>query len=500
MRFVVTKSLQPGMVVARDILGPTPAAVLKRGIRLTQSYIDFLDRKGYIGVYVSDSFSEDVDIQEVVDQQLVREGLEAVQKRNIGDILGVATNIVADIYKQDNISVDLFDLRSYDDYTYHHSVNVGVYCASVGKKLGLTEEEMVYLATAAICHDLGKSRVSEAIIKKEGKLTDEEYEEIKKHSQYSFDILHEDPSVPPVVLQAVIMHHEDEDGRGYPFGKKGEDIPLFAKIIHAMDVYDALTSKRPYKEPFAPSEAIEYINNNKGILFDKKVVAAVNEVIPAYPPGIDVTLSNGEEALVLAHTFHAMRPRIKILETGKVVNLSVDQEYKDVDIVASDIMPQDFAEEVERLNEERNHVRNRKYTVMIVDDEKFSRLVTKEALWGRGYRIIEAGSGKEAIEYIKENRSPDLVLMDIQMPGMDGVKTTKEMRELDEELPIIFLTAHADVDTVVRCKSVDAMDYILKPAGPAYLRKRVDYAFFKIEEHKIRNRLLNETVDANPID
>ena len=169
MRFVAVKSLQPGMVVARDILGPTPAAVLKRGIKLTQNYIDFLDRKGYMGVYISDRFSEDVDIQEIVDQQLVREGLEAVQNRNIGEILSVATGIVADISKEDNISVDLFDLRSYDDYTYHHSVNVGVYCASVGKKMGLSEEEMVYLTTAAICHDLGKSRVAESIIKKRRK-------------------------------------------------------------------------------------------------------------------------------------------------------------------------------------------------------------------------------------------------------------------------------------------------------------------------------------------
>ncbi len=500
MRFVTLKSLQPGMRVARDILGPTPAAVLKKGIKLTESHIEFLDRKGYMGVYVSDQFSEDVDIQEIVDQQLVREGLEAVQSTNVGDILNVATGIVADISGQENISVDLFDLRSYDDYTYHHSVNVGVYCASVGKKLGMSKNDMVYLVTAAICHDLGKSRVSEDIIKKAGRLTDEEYEEVKRHSQYSFDILHEDASIPAVVLQSVIMHHENEDGSGYPFGKKGEEIPIFAKIIHAMDVYDALTSKRPYKEPFAPSDAIKYINNNKGILFDKAVVEAMNEVIPAYPPGIDVTLSNGEDALVLAHTFHAMRPKVKIVETGKKVDLSIDPEYKDIDIESSDIMPQDFAEEVEQLNEERNKVRNKRYTVMIVDDERFDRLVTREALWSKGYDIIEMDSGEAVLKYIKENRSPDLRIMDIQMIGMDGIRTTEKIREIDEKLPVIFLTAMADVGTVVRCKSVDAMDYILKPVVPDYLQKRVDYAFFKIEESKIRDRLLNETVDANPID
>jgi len=500
MRFVAVKSLQPGMVVARDILGPTPAAILKRGIKLTQGYIDFLERKGYMGVYISDRFSQDVDIQELVDQQLVREGLEAVQNRNVGEILSVATGIVADISKEENISVDLFDLRSYDDYTYHHSVNVGVYCASVGKKLGLPEEDLVYLATAAICHDLGKSRVPETIIKKEGRLSDSEYEEIKKHSQYSFDILHEDPTIPPLVLQAVIMHHENEDGSGYPFGKLGEDIPLFSKIIHVMDVYDALTSKRPYKEPFAPSDAIEYINNNKGILFDKKVVAAMNEVIPAYPPGIDVTLSNGKEALVLAHTFHAMRPKVKLMEDKKIVDLSIDPAYKDIEIVASDIMPQDYAEEVERLNEERNQLRDQKYTVMIVDDERLSRLVTREALWGKGYRIVEMTCGDDAVEYIRDNRSPDLILMDIQMPGMDGIKTSQRIRKLDEDLPIIFLTGSADVDTVMKCKSVDAVDYILKPANPTYLRSRVENAFFKMEEAKIRNRVLNKAVDDNPID
>ena len=318
MRFVPSEALQPGMVVARDIWGPTPAAILKKGIELTPKSIRFLNEKGYLGVYISDHLSEDVDIEEIVDQQLVRDGLMAVEQKNIGQIMNVAMELVANIFESEKVSVDLFDLRSYDDYTYHHSVNVGVYCAAVGRKMGLPQEEVVLLSLAAICHDLGKRDIDEAIIKKSGKLTDAEFEEVKKHPQYSSEILRSDPSIPLSVIQGVLMHHENENGSGYPYGKKGDEIPMFAKIIHVLDVYDALTSKRPYKNPFAPSDAFEYIQNNRGQLFDRDVVEAMIEVVPAYPPGIDVTLSNGEKALVMAHTFNALRPKVKILESEKV--------------------------------------------------------------------------------------------------------------------------------------------------------------------------------------
>lgn len=477
MRFVPVSSLQPGMLVARDILGTTKAFVLKKGIVLTQFYVDYLNEKGYLGAYISDRVSEEVLIEEYVDQDLIGRGLKAVESENVGAIVNLATDIVSDICKRKACSVDLLDLRSFDDYTYHHSVNVGVYAVAVGRKLGLEREELGRLCVAAICHDLGKTLIPLEILNKNGKLTDEEFEVIKTHPRGSFDILSEHHEIPAVVRQAVLMHHENEDGTGYPLGKEDKDIPFFAKILHAVDVYDALTSKRPYKDPFAPASAIEYINSHVGMMFDPAVVEAMNACIPAYPPGIEVTLSDGRNAIVITHSTNALRPKIKLLETEEIVDLCKDPAYKEITIASSGIMPSDYVGDIDVLNEGRVKNINRKRRVMLVDDEKLSRMVMMKALWGEGYELIECGSGAEAIEYLQNNPKPDLLLMDIQMPFMDGILAYEKIKNtITRELDVIFVTGYADQQVVLECKRLGAIDFILKPVNPSYLKDRVKLA------------------------
>lgn len=474
MRFVPAESLVPGMVMGRDIISTTAAFMLKKGTVLTEKYIEYIKEKGYLGTYISDRTSDDIVYEEIVDQRTFRNGLEAVENQNVGAIVNVATDIVADITSKKDLSVDLLDLRSYDDYTYHHSVNVAVYAVAVGKKYGLKDDELKLLSQAGLCHDLGKSRISEDIVNKPGKLTDEEYKEIQNHPRYSFDILADNNEVSSVVRQAVLYHHENENGTGYPTGKDTHEIPLFAKIIHCVDVYDALTSKRPYKDPFAPADAFTYINNGKGILFDPKIVDIMSAVIPAYPPGIDVVLSNGETALVVAHTDDAFRPILKIHGSEQQVNLALDKNYKDIYITESSIMPQDYVGEIETLNEDRSAVRKRNANILVVDDQVKAVLQIRDALYNEKYSLITLNSGVDAVKFIENNSAPDLIIMAIEMPILDGVTAAKLMRNLKPDLcPIIFMSSNSSVETILKVKKLGKADFILKPINPIYLKERI---------------------------
>lgn len=479
MRFIAVGDLRPGMRLGRKIIDHRRTSMLEKGVELNDTLIQRLKQNGYLGAYIADPFSNDVEIQETVSEKTLEDGIDAVAEANIGSILNVASALVDDISKLESISVDMLDLRSFDDYTYHHSVNVAVYAVAVAARMELPEEQLQEIAVAALCHDLGKSLIDPAIINKKTRLTDAEFEEIKRHPKYSYDLLFNNPSISPTVRQAVICHHENENGSGYPFGKMGEEIPLYAKIIHAVDVYDALTSRRPYKDPYAPVDALEYMIGGVDILFDRKVVEAMQNVIPAYPPGMDVGLSNGERAVVIAHTAQALRPRIKIYETGKEVDLSTDLHYRMVFITASGILMKESSDGVEKLNEDRGEGKDNPKNILVVDDSQISLGQTRAALED-DYNITTLESGLACLNYIKTKGLPDLLIMDIDMPVMDGMTTVEKLRKLEyKDLKVVFLTAIANKDTVIRCNQAGAKDYILKPVNPIYLRERVKIALDK---------------------
>lgn len=476
MRFVPVEELKPGMKLGRKIINRVSTSMLEKGVELSDVNIERLKSNGYLGAYIADAFSDDIEIQETVQEKNVMDGIDAVANADVGSIIDVASELVSDISALDRISVDLLDLRSFDDYTYHHSVNVAVYAAAVATRMGLFEEQIQEITVAALCHDLGKARIPTEIINKKDRLTDEEFAEIKNHPRYGFDMLYDNPRISSVVRQAVICHHENENGSGYPLGKTGDEIPLYAKIIHAVDVYDALTSRRPYKEPYAPVDALEYLTGGIDILFDRNVVDIMLKVIPAYPPGMDIGLSNGEKAVVIAHTSDGRRPKIKIYDTAKEVDLSSDPDYRQVFITASGILMQDNSEGVETLNEDRMKPKQKEINIVVVDDSAIA-LKQAQSILGDEYKVTLLESGMACLNYIKVKGEPDLLIMDIDMPVMNGVVTVEKLRESGyRHLNVIFLTAIANREVVLRCNKAGASDYILKPVNPIYLKERVKIA------------------------
>lgn len=162
-------------------------------------------------------------------------------------------------------------LRCKDEYTWGHSLRVAYFCVSVGRELGLSEEALYELEVSALFHDIGKIGVPDNVLMKPTRLNEEEFQMMKLHPTKSFDILQEFPIFHQMALNAK-HHHERYDGRGYPEGLKGEEIPLFSRIILVADTFDAMTSSRPYRSGLAMDVAFSELREFAGTQFDAKVV------------------------------------------------------------------------------------------------------------------------------------------------------------------------------------------------------------------------------------
>jgi len=152
--------------------------------------------------------------------------------------------------------ISLARLKTADDYTYMHSVAVCAMMVALAKQLGLDEEQTRSAGIAGLMHDLGKAAMPMDVLNKPGKLTDAEFAIIKTHPEEGYKLLQSGTDVDPLVLDVCLYHHEKVDGSGYPKGLKGDQISLFAKMGAVCDVYDAITSNRPYKSGWDPAESL----------------------------------------------------------------------------------------------------------------------------------------------------------------------------------------------------------------------------------------------------
>ncbi len=482
MRFVGVTDLSPGMILGRDIISAKRNFMLKKGIELNSNYIGNLLKRGYLGAYIWDPATDEVLLEDVITDETRDMCIDAVESMDIDRMLDVAEKMVEEISGRDNISLDMVDLRSYDDYTYHHSVNVAVYSVAVGRAMGMSDAQLVRLCQAGLCHDLGKQKIPLEILNKPGRLSPEELMEVRNHPQYAYDMLINNSAISAEVRQTVLAHHENENGTGYPRGIRGTKLSLAAKILHAVDVYDALISKRPYKDPYSPADAMEYLLGGKNILFNSEVVDVMVTVIPSYPTATEVILNTGVRAIVVRQTKKPARPIVKNLFTREYIDLSLE-ENKNIIIVASGVKELDYSREVDKLNDKDNLIKEERHKIMLVDDSFMTLQQVTKALERENYEVIALQSGVAALNYIKTKGAPSLIVMDIDMPNMDGIRVTEKIRAMGfTNLPVIFLTAKDDRATVMRCITVHAKDYIIKPVRQAYLRGRIA-------------RALNEDID-----
>lgn len=244
----------------------------------------------------------------------------------------VVDQLVSVMSRDQRAMVNINDLKSYDEYTYHHSLSVSVLSIAIAQRLGFSAKKLTRLGKCAMMHDIGKTRVPIEIINKTSKLDPDEFQIVKNHSDEGYRYLISKSIGDDEIWAGVRHHHEKYDGAGYPDGIAGEDIPVMSRIISIADVYDALTSIRPYRKPMQPAEALEYVMGGADTVFDYGFVVAFMEKMEPYPVGSLVELSNGKIAVVVNNEF-AMRPVVQSLDSGDILDLYNDRSCLDLVIV-----------------------------------------------------------------------------------------------------------------------------------------------------------------------
>ena len=215
------------------------------------------------------------------------------------DVAPLVDEISASVARNPSALINVARLKNKDEYTYMHSVAVCALMVNLARTLELNEVLVRELGLAGMLHDLGKMAVPDPVLNKPGKLTDEEFAVVREHPQRGYDLLVQAEDAPAIAAEVVLHHHEKYDGTGYPHGLKGEAISLHARMAAICDVYDAITSNRPYKDGWAPSESIARMLEWEGH-FDPKLLDAFVRSIGIYPVGTLVRLRSNRLGLIVA--------------------------------------------------------------------------------------------------------------------------------------------------------------------------------------------------------
>lgn len=231
---------------------------------------------------------------------------QALVKRNLESML-----------RNESAMLWLARLKSQDAYTSLHCLSVSILAMGFGTHLGLSDEKIETLGIAGLLHDVGKVKIDPAILNKPGKLTPDEFAQIKQHPEYGYQALCNQDDIPAAAVQAAHGHHERMDGKGYPRGLDQYQIPFTTRIITIVDAFDAITSHRSYDDARPIQMAYDVLRSGAGQQFDGALVQEFIRWLGVFPVGTLVELHTGEVALVLEkHQKLHLRPRVVVLRNA----------------------------------------------------------------------------------------------------------------------------------------------------------------------------------------
>lgn len=252
-------------------------------------------RRGYTGECRRAQRAIDRTREAVIDMfDAARRG-RAVEVRRMVKLAGT---IGASITRDSKALINLVRLKEKDEYTYLHSVAVCALMINFARQMELDPQEIEDMGVAGLLHDVGKVAVPDEILNKAGALSDGEMRTVRAHPVAGHRLLASSPGAPDLALELCLRHHEKVDGTGYPGGLKGDDLSLAARMGAICDVYDAVTSDRPYKDAWTPCEALTAMQGWKGH-FDPMLLDRFADSLGIYPVGTLVRLSTGEMAVVV---------------------------------------------------------------------------------------------------------------------------------------------------------------------------------------------------------
>ena len=348
--------LMDGDIIVEQIFsGNTIISLVVAGTIVNQKIKDKLSNAGVDEIVVTRAKSNQEGIKSVVesakDTHKRKKGeFKEEYRKKVSDFKDIFKSLLngemTDLEKVSKVSDNVFknvddiyvavesisELKDFDEYTYIHSINVALYSMLLANWMNLDKEDIKDLVKAALLHDIGKAKVPDSILNKPSKFTDEELLEMRSHAQHGYDICKDMDGISDRVKEAILSHHEKIDGSGYPNGLKNDEISLFSKIIAVCDVYDAITSKKVYKDKITPFETFEeIIEHGYGKLDTEIMLTFLNNIGNLYI-GLDVKLSTGEigEIMFIPHN-KLSQPLIRVGD--KFIDLSIEKNIKIENIV-----------------------------------------------------------------------------------------------------------------------------------------------------------------------
>ncbi|WLR50471.1 HD-GYP domain-containing protein [Bacillus tianshenii] len=337
MRLVNLESIKTNIALKKPIYNESGQILLGEGVPLTERLIERLKARGITTVYVDDPESAGIEVKEVLKQetrtkamQTIKSTLETVHNgKDLSRIFvqqgldktfsSLVQDILKDIQNNGDALSLLTDVYAHDNYIFAHSLNVTIYSLALASRLNLTPRQLKEIGLGAMLHDVGKMQIDLEVLSKPGRLDDHEFEEMKKHSEYGFEILRRISTVPLVAAHCAYQHHERIDGSGYPRGLKGDEIHLYSRIIGIADVFDAVTTNRVYRKAMLPHEGLEILYAGAGTQFEYEFVEAFRKAIVVYPAGLKVNLNDGRKGIVVRPNIGlSERPVIRIVEENNV--------------------------------------------------------------------------------------------------------------------------------------------------------------------------------------
>lgn len=323
MRLVSLSMLMPEMVLAKSIYY-RDCLVLKEGTGDLERYSNSLKRLGIDYLYIEDTKSYGIEIPDAISEetrlmckQVLRQTIEEFSTRTVIDIQEMSSavnSIIDDILANPDVQISLNDIGATDEYTFTHSVSTTVYSLIIANKLGYTRSMMEKLGAGALLHDMGKILLDNKVINKAGKLNEDEFEHVKKHTLLGYEALKRCVNLTELSRIISLYHHERMDGQGYPTGTPAAQLHEFTRIVAIADVYDALVSDRCYRKKWSSNQAVNYLVEHAETQFDVQLVSVLIKQIAIYPNGSMVRLSDHTIGIVKEQNKNfPLRPFVRIL-------------------------------------------------------------------------------------------------------------------------------------------------------------------------------------------
>lgn len=250
---------------------------------------------------------------------------------NVDAVGSLVEEISHSVFRNPGALISLARLKTVDDYTYMHSVAVCALMIALAQQLQMSKVDIHEAGMAGLLHDIGKAMIPMEVINKNGKLTEEEFAVVRTHPEEGYRLLRQSQGVSEISLDVCLHHHERVDGKGYPHGLTGDQMSVFAKMGAICDVYDAITSNRPYKEGWCPAESVRKMSEWSKGHFDERVFRAFVKSIGIYPIGTLVKMRSGRLGIVVEQSKKSLlSPQVKLFFSTKsnshiaaeIVNLS----------------------------------------------------------------------------------------------------------------------------------------------------------------------------------